>query len=98
MKGKNILEAFGYIGDDLIENAETRQFPEDEGQEIHTGEAVSQEGTKHHKIRKPFLIAAIIALMILLMGSAVVALSLDSLRIGEESYTTKTRYLSLIHI
>lgn len=92
MKGKNILEAFGYIGDDLIENAETRQFPEDEGQEIHTGEAVSQEGTKHHKIRKPFLIAAIIALMILLMGSAVVALSLDSLRIGEESYTTKTRY------
>ena len=61
MNGKDIFRGLQYIGDDLIENAETGQFP-----------AQNQESGKTHRpIRRPLLIAALIALLLLLVGCAV---------------------------
>ena len=51
MNGRDIFRGLQYIGDDLIENAETGQFP-----------AQNQESGKTHRpIRRPLLIAAVIA-------------------------------------
>lgn len=70
MNGKDIFWGLQYIGDDLIGNAETGQFP-----------AQSQE--THHHIRRPLLIAALIALLLLLVGCAVVyVLKLENVKIG----------------
>lgn len=70
MNGKDIFLGLQYIGDDLIGNAETGQFP-----------AQSQE--THHHIRRPLLIAALIALLLLLVGCAVVyVLKLENVKIG----------------
>ena len=58
MNGKDIFRGLQYIGDDLIENAETGQFP-----------AQNQESGKTRRpIRRPLLIAALIALLLLLVG------------------------------
>ena len=73
MNGKDIFRGLQYIGDDLIENAETGQFP-----------AQNQESGKTHRpIRRPLLIAALIALLLLLVGCAVVyVLKLENVKIG----------------
>lgn len=85
MKGKDIMKGLNYIGSDLIEKAEMGSFPEDERQAEPARKAVT--------IRRPVLIAAVIALMVFLVGcTAVVLLRLDHLRARQESYVTKTRY------
>lgn len=73
MNGRDIFRGLQYIGDDLIENAETGQFP-----------AQNQESGKTHRpIRRPLLIAALIALLLLLVGCAVVyVLKLENVKIG----------------
>ena len=73
MNGKDIFRGLQYIGDDLIENAETGQFP-----------AQNQESGKTRRpIRRPLLIAALIALLLLLVGCAVVyVLKLENVKIG----------------
>lgn len=74
MNGKDIFLGLKYIGDDLVEKAEYGQFPE--------------TAKKRLSIRKPMLIAAMIALTLLLVGCAVVyLLSLKEIKLGEEQVT-----------
>lgn len=70
MNGKDIFMGLKYVGEDLIEEAETIRFP------------ASSSGA-HRRIRKPLLIAAIITLMVFLMGCAVVCLKMEQVKIGE---------------
>ena len=72
MNGKDLLLDLGYIGDDLIEEAERFRFG-----------AAPRRG-----LRRPVLAAALIAATLLLVGCAVAyALSVGSLRIGERQVT-----------
>ncbi len=74
MNGKDIFLGLKYVGDDLIEKAEYGQF--------------SASEATHRTIRRPLLIAAIIALTAILVGCAVVyALRLQDLSIGKATYT-----------
>lgn len=81
MNGKDMLLGLKYIGADLIEEAEYGKFS--------SGNFLSAEKEKKRRIlRKPFLIAALIALMLFLMGCAVVyALSMKNLQLGEKQDT-----------
>lgn len=81
MNGKDIFLGLKYIGEDLIQQAEYGVFP-----------SQAQEKPKGRLLRKPYFLAALIALMILLMGCAVALLSLEDLRIGQEEYTQPMRY------
>ena len=77
MNGKDIFLGLKYIGDDLIEKAEYGQFP--------TKAEHTATQKKRMSIRRPFLIAAIIAMMLLLVGCAVVyVLSMKEIKLGEQ--------------
>ena len=70
MNGKDIFKGLRYIDDDIIEEAEFGMFPAKTG---------------HRTIRRPLLVAAIIALTLLLVGCAVVyVLSLKEIKLGEQ--------------
>ena len=70
MNGKDIFKGLRYIDDDIIEEAEFGMFP---------------AKTVHRTIRRPLLVAAIIALTLLLVGCAVVyILSLKEIKLGEQ--------------
>lgn len=72
MNGKDIFMGLKYVGEDLIEEAETIRFP-------------ARSSGAHRRIRKPLLIAAIITLMVFLMGCAVVyVLHMEEIKIGEQ--------------
>lgn len=72
MNGKDIFMGLKYVGEDLIEEAETIRFP------------ASSSGA-HRRISKPLLIAAIITLMVFLMGCAVAyVLHMEEIKIGEQ--------------
>lgn len=73
MNGRDIFRGLQYIGDDLIENAETGQFP-----------AQNQGSRKTRRpIRRPLLIAAVIALLLLLVGcAAVYVLKMEHVKIS----------------
>lgn len=86
MKGKDILFGLTDVGNDLIEKAEYGQFPSD------TKSSGEKESHGIIRIRRPLSVAAIIALMVLLMGCAVLLLHLEDLRIGEETYVDNMRY------
>ena len=68
MNGKDIFMGLRYIDEDIIEEAEFGVF---------------SAKTVHRTIRRPLLVAAIIALMLLLVGCAAVLLGLWDLRLGE---------------
>ena len=71
MNGRDILIGLKYVGDDLIEQAERGQFSEKE--------------TRRRKTVRPFLLAALIALMLLLVGCAVVyALNMQNFKMENE--------------
>ena len=70
MNGKDIFKGLRYIDDDIIEEAEFGMFPAKKG---------------HRTIRRPLLVAAIIALTLLLVGCAVVyMLSMKEINIGQQ--------------
>lgn len=96
MNGKDIFKGLNYIGSDLIENAEIGQFPQDERQDSLTEgkpRKLAVKPVRSVKARRPVLIAAMIALMVFLVGcTAVALLRLDNLRAKQEGYITKTRY------
>lgn len=70
MNGKDIFKGLRYIDDDIIEEAEFGMFP---------------AKTVHRTIRRPLLVAAIIALTLLLVGCAVVyMLSMKEIKLGEQ--------------
>ena len=61
MNGKDIFLGLKYVGDDLIEKAEYGEFP--------TKVEKTEKKTNTRKLtRRPFLVAAIIAMMLLLVG------------------------------
>ena len=73
MNGKDIFRGLQYIGDDLIENAETGQFPVQN----------QESGKTRRPIRRPLLIAAVIALLLLLVGcAAVYVLKMEHVKIS----------------
>lgn len=75
MNGKDLFRALNDVGNDLIENAEYGQFPAE----------AEKNGNTRRLLRRPFLIAAIIALMLLLMGCAVAyLLSMREIHIGQQ--------------
>lgn len=53
-------------------------------------ESRNRKSTKRISMRRPFLIAAIVAIMILLVGCVAVYLTLQDLSIGQETYVPKT--------
>lgn len=76
MTGKDMFIQLQDIGEDLIEEAEIGQFP-----------AAFGEGRKTRRMR-PLLIAALIAVLLLLVGCAVVySLRMRDLKIGENQVT-----------
>ena len=82
MKGKDILFGLNDVGSDLIERAEFGRFPAENKKRSH--------GIK--RIWKPLPVAAILALMVVFMGCAVLLLRLERLRVKEEAYTDHMRY------
>ena len=85
MNGKDLFTGLNHIGIDLIENGELGQFPSGVGKSGKTYPRII-------RLRKPLVVAASIALMVFLMGCAVLLLHLEDLRIGEETYTDNMRY------
>lgn len=85
MNGKDIFLGLKYVGDDLIEKAEYGQFPT-------KAEKNEKKTNSRKQIRRPFLAAAIIAMMLLLVGCAVVyVLNMEKVKIGETTETVDYR-------
>jgi len=77
MKGKDIFLGLKYIGDDLIEKAEYGEFPA-------KAETAEKPSTRK-RFRRPFLVAAIIAMVLILVGCAIVyVLSMKEIHIGQQ--------------
>lgn len=77
MNGKDIFLGLQYIGDDLIQEAEVASLS-----------PAAKSAPKRKKTRYPLLIAALIALMLLLVGCAIVyALGMSSVKISTGSET-----------
>ena len=75
MNGKDIFLGLKYVGEDLIEEAEYGSF---------SSGAVKEEHKQKRLFRRPLLVAALIAVMLLLVGCAVVyALSMQQIKLGE---------------
>lgn len=78
MNGKDIFLGLKYVGDDLIEKAEYGQFPT----------KAEKQATKGRWLRRPMRVAALIAMLLLLTGCAVVyLLSLKEIKVGEQEAT-----------
>ena len=60
MNGKDIFLGLKYVGDDLVEEAEYGRF------------SMNIDNHGKTKIRRPFFLAALIALLLLLVGCAIV--------------------------
>lgn len=77
MNGKDLFLGLKYVGEDLIDEAENQPFP--------SRVAGAEEP---RKTRRPLLIAALIALMLLLVGCGVVyVLKMQDLKLGEAQVT-----------
>lgn len=68
MNGKDIIWSLKHVSDSIVEEAEYGAFP------VSADNAVKKKQTRR-SIRRPLLIAAIIALMLLLMGCAAIFMS-----------------------
>lgn len=84
MNGKDLLIGLGYIGTGYFEEAERDGLP---------GKTSGGKYARTYRpFRKPLLIAAILALMLFLVGCTVVyVLSLQDLKVGEHSYLKSVR-------
>lgn len=77
MKGKDIFLGLKYIGEDLIEEAEYGSF-----------QAETAKPEQKKRFRRPLLVAAIVAMMLLLVGCAVVyMLSMKEIKLGDQLIT-----------
>lgn len=80
MNGKDIFLGLKYVGEDLIEEAEYGTF----GKQSVNSEA----NTRKTVFRRPMLVAALIVLMLLLVGCAVVyMLSMQEIKLGDQTAT-----------
>lgn len=80
MNGKDLLTGLGYIGTQYYEEAE---MPMAAGSEKGTAAMTP----KRKSLRKTILIAAVIALMVLMMGCAWIVMSLQHMTIDTPSFT-----------
>lgn len=90
MNGKDIFLGLKYVGEDLVEEAEFDRFP--------TGQKKEKSGIRTLG-RKPLLIAAIIGLMLFLMGCAWMVMKMQDLKIGQvadEQYVFATDGTTII--
>ncbi len=90
MNGKNMLIGLSYIDRKFVEESETDTVT---GRKLHKMPRQEANISIKRIMKRPFLIAAILALMLFLMGCAVVMLHLNDLKIGEETYTQHPLYL-----
>lgn len=75
MNSKDLIQSMNYVGEDLVNEAEYGRF------------SIRKEETKtigRSFFRKPLWIAALVGLMILLMGCAVYVLKMQDLNLGKE--------------
>ena len=86
MNGKDIFLGLKYVGEDLVEEAEFDSFPETE-KKMRSG--IRTMG------RKPLLIAALIGLMLFLMGCAWVVMKMQDLKIGHQEVQTEQESIQL---
>lgn len=86
MNGKDIFLGLRYVGDDLIEEAERERLSSETVEKVGQGEKCTARWT----VKKPILVAALIAVMLLLTGCAalVVYLRMENLKLGTYSFPT----------
>ncbi len=79
MNGKDILLGLKYVDQDLVEEAEFGTFPT---------QAETESTRRRRTFRRPFLLAAVIALTLLLVGCGVVyVLKMQDLKLGDREVT-----------
>ena len=78
MNGKDIFLGLKYVGEDLVEEAEYGSFSEKEKKKASGIRSLG---------RRPLLIAAIIGLMLFLMGCAWVVMKMQDIKLGEQTAT-----------
>ena len=76
MNEKNVQEALGFLGDDLIEK----------------GEFDMMQRKKHSRVRRGVLIAAVLAATLAVGCAAAYLVSMDGLRLADKAYTQGVRY------
>ncbi len=86
MNGKDIFLGLKYVGEDLVEEAEFDSFPETEKKK--------RSGIRTMG-RKPLMIAALIGLMLFLMGCAWVVMKMQDLKIGHQEVQTEQENIQL---
>lgn len=90
MNGKDIFLGLKYVGEDLVEEAEYGSFSEKEKKKTSGIRSLG---------RRPLLIAALIGLMLFLMGCAWVVMKMQDLKIGQttgEQYVFATDGVTII--
>lgn len=80
MNSRDLIQSMNYVGEDLINEAEYGKF------EVRRTQAETK-AYGHRRFHKPLLIAALIGLMVFLMGCAVYVLKMQDLRLGQEEIT-----------
>ena len=78
MNSKDLIQSMNYVGDDLVNEAECGKFRSC----AQTAKPV------RGRFSKPLLIAALIGLMVFLMGCAVYVLKMQDLNLGQEEITS----------
>ena len=74
MNSHDLIQSFNYIGEDLVDEAEYGQFP-----------ARAQPNSVRRTFRRPLLVAALIAMLLLLVGCTIAyVLSMQSLKLGQQ--------------
>ena len=76
MNEKNVQEALGFLGDDLVEK----------------GEFDMMQRKKHSRVRRGVLIAAVLAATLAVGCAAAYLVSMDGLRLADKAYTQGVRY------
>ena len=85
MNGKDIIWSLKHVSDSIVEEAEYGAFL------VRADNTVTKERS-HRLFHRPFLVAAMIALTLLLVGCAVVyVLSMEKVKIGETTETVDYR-------
>ncbi|MBR4290932.1 MAG: hypothetical protein IKT52_09885 [Oscillospiraceae bacterium] len=77
MNSKDLIQSMNYVGDDLVNEAEHGRF----------SVRNEQAAQPRRWFRKPLLIAALIGLMVFLMGCAIYVLKMQDLNLGQEDVT-----------
>lgn len=76
MNSHDLIQSFNYIDQDLVDEAEYGRFP---------ARTEPAQSAAHRTFRRPLLVAALVALLLLLVGCTIVyVLSMQSLQLGHQ--------------